>query len=169
MRGGEKMGEFYTELLVKRKPGAKEKLIKVFLIAMVILSLPAVITFTFGLLIVAIVIAFAVFVFTRLDIEFEYLYYNGDFDVDIIYRKTKRKKVYSMNVSELELLAPIQSMEVKPYERLRTFDYSSGTRSGKEYVMVVSRNGQKERVVFEPNEKIIEDLYYKAPRKVVRK
>jgi len=163
------MGEFYTELLVKRKPGAKEKVIKILLIAMVILSLPAIIMYTFGLLIVALVIAFAVFMFIRLDIEFEYLYYNGDLDIDIIYRKTKRKRVYSMNVSDLEVLAPIHSMEVKPYERLRTFDYSSGMRNGNEYVMIVSKNGQKERMIFEPNEKIVEDLFYKAPRKVIRK
>ena len=74
-----------------------------------------------------------------------------------------------MNVSDLEMLAPIQSMEVKHYEKLRTFDYSSGTRSGNEYVMIVSKNGQKERVIFEPNEKIIDDMFYRAPRKVIRK
>lgn len=163
------MSEFYTELLVKRKPGAKEKIIKILLAAMVILSLPAIVTYTFGLLIVAIVVAFAIFMFIRLDIEFEYLYFNGDLDIDIIYRKTKRKKVYSMNVSDLEMLAPVQSMEVKHYEKLRTFDYSSGVKNVNAYVMIVSKNGQKERIVFEPNEKIIEDLYYRAPRKVIRK
>ena len=163
------MSEFYTELLVKRKAGAKEKILKFLLIVMVLLSLPAVVMYTFGLLIVAVVIGFAVFMFIRLDIEFEYLYFNGDLDVDIIYRKTKRKKVYTMNVAELEILAPIQSMEVKHYEKLRTFDYSSGTKSGNEYAMIVSKNGQKERVIFEPNEKIVEDLFYRAPRKVVRK
>ena len=163
------MSEFYTELLVKRKPGAKEKIIKILLIAMVLLSLPAIVTYTFGLLLVAVVIAFAVFMFIRLDIEFEYLYFNGDLDIDIIYRKTKRKKVYSMNVSDLEILAPIQSMEVKHYEKLKTFDYSSGKKNGCEFVMIVSKNGQKERIIFEPNEKIIEDLFYRAPRKVIRK
>lgn len=163
------MGEFYTELLVKRRPGAKEKLMKILLILMVILSLPTVIMYTFGLLIVIAVIAFAVFMFIRLDVEFEYLYFNGDLDIDIIYRKMKRKKVFSMNVSEMEILAPVNAMEVKHYERLRTFDYSSGTKNGNQYVMIVSKNGQKERVIFEPNEKIVEDLFYRAPRKVIRK
>ena len=163
------MGEFYTELLVKRKQGAKEKLMKVLLIAMVILSLPTVVMYKFGLLLAVAVIALAVFMFIRLDVEFEYLYFNGDLDVDIIYRKMKRKRVFSMNVSEMEMLAPIHSMEIKHYDRLRTFDYSSGTRSGNEYEMIVAQNGQKGRVIFEPNEKIVEDLFYKAPRKVIRK
>ena len=163
------MGEFYTELLVKKIPGAKEKLMKVLLVAMVLLSLPTVLMYRFGVLIVVAVVAFAVFMFSRLDVEFEYLYFNGDLDVDIIYRKMKRKKIFSMNVSEMEMLAPINSIEVKHYDKLRTFDYSSGTRNGNEYVMVVSKNGQKGRIIFEPNEKIVEDLFYKAPRKVIRK
>ena len=163
------MGEFYTELLVKRKAGAKEKLMKVLLIVMVLLSLPTVLMYRFGVLIVVAVVAFAVFMFSRLDVVFEYLYFNGDLDVDIIYRKMKRKKIFSMNVSEMEMLAPINSIEVKHYDKLRTFDYSSGTRNGSEYVMIVSKNGQKGRIIFEPNEKIVEDLFYKAPRKVIRK
>jgi len=163
------MSEFYTELLVKRKPGGKELFVKVSLICLILLAIPTIFIFTFGLVLVIITIGLAVFMFSRLDIEFEYLYFNGDLDIDIIYRKMKRKKVYTMNVGDLEMLAPIQSMEVKHYEKLRTFDYSSGTRSGNEYVMIVSKNGQKERVIFEPNEKIIDDMFYRAPRKVIRK
>ena len=163
------MGEFYTELLVKRKLGAKEKLTKVFLIMLVILSIPTVLMYRFGLLLMIAAIAVTVFAFVRMDIEYEYLYYNGELDVDIIYRKMKRKSVFSMNANELEMLAPANSIEVKHYERLKTFDYSSGIKNKEKYVMVVVQNGQKLRVIFEPNEKIVEDLFYKAPRKVIRK
>ena len=106
------MGEFYTELLVKRKPGAKEKLMKVLLIAMVILSLPTVVMYRFGFLIEVAIIALAVFLFIRLDVEYEYLYFNGDLDVDIIYRKMKRKKAFSMNVSEMEIRKNISGVEL---------------------------------------------------------
>ncbi len=163
------MGEFYTEQLVKRKQGAKEIMMKIMLVVMVIVALPTIVTFTFGLVIFIAVVGFAVFAYTRLDVEFEYLYFNGDLDVDIIYRKMKRKKVFSMNVSDMEILAPIDAMEVKHYQKLRTFDYSSGSNSGNEYVMILSNNGQKARIIFEPNEKIVEDLYWRAPRKVIRK
>lgn len=163
------MGEFYTELLVKRKPGAKENFTKVLLIIMVILALMTIPMYTFGILIFVAVVALVVFMYSRLDVEFEYLYFNGDLDVDIIYRKMKRKKVFSMNVSEMEILAPVNAMEVKHYQKLRTFDYSSGVNNGKQYVMIVSKNGQKGRIIFEPNEKIVEDIYLRAPRKVIRK
>lgn len=167
--GGFKMGELYTELLVKRKAGVKEKLIKILLIVLVILSIPTVVMYRFGLLLVVAAIAITVFVFIRTDIEYEYLYYNGEIDIDIIYRKAYRKNIFSVNVSEMEMLAPVNSIEVKHYERLKTVDYSSGTKNGNKYVMVIAKSGQKIRMIFEPNEKMIEDLFYRAPRKVIRK
>jgi len=163
------MGEFYTELLVKRKSGAKELFVKVSMIALILLAIPTIFIFTFGLVLVIITIGLAVFMFARLDVEYEYLYFNGDLDVDVIFHKTKRKRVFTANVSEVEIVAPVNAIEVKHYERLKTYDYSSGTRSGNEYVMVVSQNGQKGRVIFEPNEKILEDMFCRAPRKVIRK
>ena len=167
--GGEKMGDFYVELLVKKKPGFKDNLKKILLIVLVILSLATVLKYVFGVLLVIAAIAFAVFMFGRLDVEYEYLYFNGDLDIDVIYRKMKRKRVFSVNVSDIEMLAPADSIEVKHYDRLKTSDYSSGTGNANKYVMIVSRNGQKERIIFEPNEKIVEDFFYKAPRKVIRK
>ena len=163
------MSEFYTELLVKRKAGAKELFVKVSLIALILLAIPSIFIFTFGLVLFIVVVALAVFMFGRMDVEYEYLYFNGDLDVDIIYRKMKRKRIFSANVSEIELVAPINSIEVKHFERLKTFDYSSGLKSGEEYVMIVTKNGQKVRVILEPNEKIIEDLFWRGPRKVIRK
>ena len=163
------MSEFYTELLVKRKQGAKELFVKISLIALILLVIPTIFIFTFGLVLVVITIGLAAFMFARLDVEYEYLYFNGDLDVDVIFHKTKRKRVFTVNVSEMEIVAPINAIEVKHYEKLKTYDYSSGTRSGNEYVIIVSQNGQKGRVIFEPNEKIVEDLFWRAPRKVIRK
>ena len=163
------MGEFYTELLVKRKPSVKEKLMKALLIVLVILSIPTVLMYKFGLLLMVAAIAVTVIVFIRTDVEYEYLYYNGELDVDIIYRKMQRKNIFSVNINDMEILAPINYIEVKHYERLKTLDYSSGTKNGNKYVMVIAKGGQKIRMIFEPNEKMVEDIFYRAPRKVIRK
>ena len=163
------MGEFYTEQLVKRNTAVKDKLLKVLLIVLIILSLPLVLGYKFGFILLVLLVAVTVLVFMRTDVEYEYLYYNGDLDVDIIYRKSRRKRVFSMNVNEMEMLAPADSIEVKHYDRVKTEDYSSGRKDADKYAMIVSKNGAKVRIIFEPNEKVVEDLFYKAPRKVIRK
>ena len=52
-----------------------------------------------------------VFLFRRLDLEYEYLYVNGDLDIDKIMGKQKRKRVFSMNVNDLELLDAKQNQD----------------------------------------------------------
>ena len=70
-----------------------------------------------------------------------------------------------------ELHCPFMEKNSKHHDAVKytKASFGWGTKSGKEYVMIVSKNGQKGRIIFEPNEKMVEDLFYKAPRKVVRK
>ncbi len=162
------MSDFYTEQLIKKQSNGKDKLVKILMIliaAFCVLMAPVI---PLGWVVAALAIAAVVFLMGRMDIEYEYMYINGDMDVDVIYRKAKRKRVFSVNVSELELLAPLNSIELKPYQKLKTFDYSSGSRDRKLYGMIVSRNGEKARIIFEPNETIVEGFFIMAPRKVIR-
>lgn len=163
------MSDFYTEQLIKKKTSTKDILMKVLLIAAAILSVLIIFVFPLGLLIPVIVIAVVVFLFRRLDVEYEYLYVNGDFDVDKIMHKSKRKNVFSMNVSEMELLAPAGHPQLNQFRNARVCDFSSGTASENLYVLVVAANGQQTKVVFEPNASIIEGFYMLAPRKVIQK
>ena len=104
----------------------------------------------------------------RLDVEYEYLYVNGDLDIDKIMHKAKRKRVFSTNISNMELLAPEGAEELNQYRNAHVADYSSGMAGAKKYVLVVAENGQITKLVFEPNETIIEGMFLMAPRKVKR-
>lgn len=74
-----------------------------------------------------------------------------------------------MNVSEMELLAPSDAPELRQYQNAKTLDFSSGTGQAKLYTLVVADHGELKKVVFEPNETIIEGFFVLAPRKVIRK
>ena len=103
------------------------------------------------------------------NVEYEYLFVNGDLDVDKIMSRAKRKRMFSMNVSEMELLAPSDAPELRQYQNAKTLDFSSGTGQAKLYTLVVADHGELKKVVFEPNETIIEGFFVLAPRKVIRK
>ena len=109
-----------------------------------------------------------VIMFRRLNVEYEYLYVNGDLDIDKIMHKAKRKRVFSMNVNDLEMLAPIDAIELRQYQRAKVLDYSSGTGRGRLYALVVTDHGQQKKIIFEPNDTIVEGFFLLAPRKVVR-
>ena len=100
------------------------------------------------------------------DHEFEYLFVNGALDIDKIMAKSRRKKVFTMELNEMEVLAQAGSAELRPYQGLKTVDFSSGNRDAKQYEMVIVQKGEKKRVVFEPNSTILEGMKMLAPRKV---
>ena len=163
------MNEFYAEQLVKKKAGMKELLMKVLLVLMILVAVFLSLTFTFGFFIALAIIVAAVVLYQRLDVEYEYMYYNDEMDIDAIYQKAKRKRGFSVNVSDMEILAPIDAVELRQYQKAKTYDYSSGTGNAKLYAMVVAKDGQKTKIVFEPKQEIVEGFFLRAPRKVKRK
>lgn len=162
------MGDFYTEQLVKKRTTMKDTFIKALMVALTIVAVLTVFLFPFGMILPVIFIVADVFIFRRLDVEYEYLYLNGDLDIDKIMHKEKRKHVFSANVNEMEVLAPSGSPELHAHREAKTLDFSTGNQGVKTYEMVVVSSGQKKRIIFEPNEAIVEGVRLLAPRKVVR-
>ena len=162
------MNDFYTEQLSKKQTSTKDLVTKAVLAAFAIVSVLTVFIFPVGLLIPIVVIALVWFLMTRLDVEYEYLYINGDLDIDKIMHKSKRKRLFSANVKEVEILAPADSPQLNQYQRARVLDLSSCSKDGRKYALVVASNGQLTKLIFEPNDTIIEGISMLAPRKVVR-
>lgn len=162
------MSDFYTEQLIKKQTGMKDMVIKAVLAAAAIVSVLTVFIMPMGLLIPIIVIAVVWFLITRLNVEYEYLYVNGDLDIDKIMNKSKRKRVFSANVDAMEVLAPVNSPRIDQFRNAKVLDLSSGSPDARLYAFIVSDNGQMTKLIFEPNDTIIEGIYMLAPRKVER-
>ena len=162
------MSDLYREILVKRATPAADRIKQGGLIGLTVVCLAGSLLFM-PLLPAGIVLAVVTFfLFPRFDLEYEYLYVNGDLDIDKIMHKAKRKRVFSMNVNDLEVLAPIDAIELRQYQRAKVLDYSSGTGRGRLYALVVTDHGQQKKIIFEPNDTIVEGFFLLAPRKVVR-
>lgn len=162
------MNDFYTEQLIKKRSDMKDVLKKVLLIAITIVSAAIVLVIPIGIIIPIIMIVVDVFVFRSLDVEYEYLYLNGDLDIDKIMHKEKRKRMFSTNVSDMEIMAPANSAELNSYKNARVYNYTSGNPEAKVYEMLIVSSGETKRLIFEPNEAIVEGIWMMAPRKVIR-
>ena len=161
------MSDFYTEQLIARKTPPSAMMAKVGLIALTVLSVMAVLFVPFAIVLPVIMVVVDYFLFRRMNVEYEYLYVNGDLDIDIIMSKQKRKRKFSTNVSNMEILAPSGSPETKNMQVTKTYDFSSGIEENKKYEMIVTENGQKIKVLFEPNKVILDGMRLMAPRKVI--
>jgi len=161
------MGDFYTEQLVKRQVSSKAAAIKVGLIALTVLTAIGSLFLEILLVVLVVVIVLDVILIPRQNVEYEYLYVNGDLDIDMIMNRQKRKKKFEMNINDMEMMARAGAPEVKNIQTAKTYDFSSGLAENRRYEMITSNQGQRVRVIFEPNDTIIEGMRLLAPRKVI--
>lgn len=162
------MNDTYVELIVKRKAQTSHVILKGVLIGI------TVVTFLLGLFRpIALIVGVALlvidyFLFMSWDLEYEYLYVNGTLDIDKIMSKSKRKRVKSLDMDKLEILAPMGSHHLDSYKNgnYKELDVSSGIKENKMYVMIINNDQERLKVIFEPNEKILDCIRMIAPRKV---
>ncbi|MEE1314386.1 MAG: hypothetical protein UHS49_01285 [Faecalimonas sp.] len=160
------MGEAFTEQLVRQKMTGKTMLKLVGLVALVLVSIVA--TMILPILSVLVVVAlFVAYYFGKrlMCVEFEYVYFNGELDIDRIMGMEARKRLLSTSVKDMEVLAPSGASVLQPYQNLKVYDCS--TNSGNHtYELVAKVKEQNVRIIFEPNEEILQGMRYYAPRKV---
>ena len=164
------MNDSYTEWLVKRKAPAIIMIIKAALAALCAVSVFLALTTMFGIIIMTVAGAATYFMFQNLNLEFEYLIVNDQITIDKIMGKARRKKAWEGTLGEVQIVAPIDSYLLKDYEKpgLKTLDFASHEPGARVYGMIHQGDGgQVTKIVFEPNDKILQHIRQRAPRKVV--
>lgn len=163
------MSDAFIEHMVPVTPKLSDKLKKAGLIALTVLLVLAGVFVNGLLLIGAAAAVIACFVlFPRFNKEYEYSYVNGDIDISVIYSKESRRALDEMNLEQIECIAPLGSHHLDSYgDTFRTADYSSGDRSDPVYV-AVQGGSDKKKFLLCLSEEILDDLRYRAPRKVFR-
>ena len=110
------MSELYSEFLVKKESTFKDAMIKYGLIALTVVAVAAGLFVSPLIFLVAIGLGIACyFIIPKTDLEYEYLFVNGELDIDMIMSKSKRKRVKSLNITEADLVAPLNSHRMDYY------------------------------------------------------
>ena len=164
------MSDLYSEFLVKKEPTSKDAITKYGLIGLTVLAAVAGLLFNFLFLLAAVVLGIACyFIVPKTDLEYEYLFVNGEFDIDMVMAKSKRKKVMSVNLSEADLIAPLNSHKMDYYNgnsRMKTLDYSSGNPEHKRFAIIMKAGGENSRIIIEPDDEMAKAIKNSAPSKV---
>lgn len=164
------MKDVYEEQLVARRPELKYAFYKGLLIFVVIFAALAGFFFHPALLFVAFLLGIGVYYLVQMfDIEYEYLYVNGELDFDKIYAKARRKRVLSVQMEHLEMMAEKDShhLDSLRHSQYKTYDFSSGDETHKVYEMYIHTETELMQIFFEPNDNIIEAIRQISPRKVI--
>lgn len=163
--------DIFCEYLVKKK-SPSDNLKQVLLILMCVLLCAASLFFCTFIMIKFIwlvpplwgmIIYGTVILRRNYSIEYEYIFTNGQLDIDIIKGKSKRKPMISIQCRNIEYMAPYNGTNMS--ERQVIDAIYDEKRRGKYYVDF-SQNGVGYRLLFQPPEKILENIKKYNPRNV---
>lgn len=164
------MNQQYAEAGVKRQDTLATMAIKVLMILGVFIALFLVIIVRDIFVYVGVAIGVGVFfLFPKLHIDYEYIYVDGQIDFDRITGKSKRKTMLRIDFEQVEIMAPSDSSALDSYKnmQLEKRDFSSLSKDSKPYVIIVSSDNKKMRIIFEPSEKMVDIIKQKNARKLV--
>ena len=170
------MDNSHIEAEVHRKTGRLSYVLSYAMIALFVIFLLLFFLFSFSVpglvsLVLAIATGIGGFIsFQRLNTDFEYEYLDGELRIARIFNRSRRKAAGAYPVESIEILAPYTSHRVdylRKDKRGKVLDFSSGEerKPDPRYLMAMNHGTQ---LILEPDERILNAIRQKAPRKVFR-
>lgn len=161
----------YCECTVKRAD-RKYKVIKYLWILITAylfffnLFIPKFQTLTFSIVILLDIMAL-ILLWPNFSAEYEYVFCDGQIDFDIIRSGRKRKTLKRIDLVDSEIICGIYNEDkLRNYQNFRfAKSYVSGRNYKNAYYIVIRTGNDYERIMFEPNEKMLNCIKNKAPRK----
>jgi hypothetical protein len=165
----------FLEKLVTRKKTLTDYLILAgtvivgILLIMAALTIQILMQLGLSLLLAAGIIFLGYRIITSRNIEYEYIVTNGDLDIDIIVAKRKRKRIFSANCKEFDIVSPVKNSQFDHAVRntKNRIDASSSVDSPDAYFITLNYKGERTLVIFEPSEKMLKNFRIYIPRKVI--
>ena len=163
------MNESYKELLVKKERTWKDKILyNVCFTLAVFAGIMTLLTMSAIFLAAAVVLGILTyFVNQWTNIEYEYLYLDREITVDKIMAQTKRKRLVTLQVDKIEILAPEKSYQLDSYKHrdVKVTDYSVGRDLEDQKLYVMYYEGSQ-KYLLNLTEDFAKTVKGMAPRKV---
>ena len=122
-----------------------------------------------GTVCIGIIVYFGYKLFMRLDVEYEYIYLNGEIDVDKIICRSERSRLLTVKASNFEQFGEYNEAskaKVDAYPVNKRFDVRSNKTDNLYYAVFNHKEYKKTLLIFEPDERIFEDMKRYMPRTV---
>ena len=112
------------------------------------------------------IIFFAVLLIKRTSIEYEYILTNNELDIDQITAKSNRKRLVTINFSEIDICAPVSHSAFSSAQAAAKTIDCTGNRTNNVYFIDYSAEKGKTRVLIEPPVSYIENVRRFNPSKI---
>lgn len=170
------MAEVFKEYLIKQKKSPTDMMMQIGLVVGAIIL--SVIAFILGgdfigpVVIVGIVFGTG-YLFNKFSREYEYILTNNELDIDVIYNRTSRKRVITINMKKIDIMASIKDEKYQAELNkagCKIINASENTNEADTYAIITqSEKFGACKILITPNDTMLEHLYRQAPNKVFKK
>ncbi len=163
--------DVFKEQMIAVKPNSKTQIKKTLVIVVGIIL--AVVGMIFGGSFIGPIIVVAAlfggsYLIKGMNLEYEYILTNDELDIDKIMNKEKRKRLLTLDLKEINVMAHIDDGVRKPeFERAqKTIDVSSGEKGPDTYVIVFMNKNDLTQLILEPNKEMQQAMFRRSPSKI---
>lgn len=164
--------DVFIEKIVKRKKSPVDiaYAVLLFIIALAVSYFAVIYLGSLSPIIVAGLMFLAYYLATKRNIEYEYIVTNGDLDIDMIVNQRSRKRVFSANCKEFEVVARVKSDQYTPHirETKTVLNLTSHNPDSDAWFIFMNQEGTPKVILFEPDERMIDSFRTFIPRKVFK-
>jgi len=164
--------DVFVEKLVKRKksPADIAYSILLFFIAFAVGYFALIFLSGLAPIIIPGVLFLAYYLMTMRNIEYEYIVTNGDIDIDMIVNQRKRKRVFTANCKDFEVVARVNSDQYTKQirETKNVLNFTTRNPEADVWFIYLVQNGEPKVILFEPDERMIDGFRTFIPRKVFK-
>lgn len=169
------MSEVFKEYLIKQKKTPKDAIAQTGL-CIVAFLISAILFFIggnfIGPVLICIIIFGTYYLIGKFNREYEYILTNNELDIDVIYNRNARKRVMTINMKKIEIMASIKdsnhSGEINK-QGLKLINASDNTNGANTYAIITdTENNGLCKVLITPNESLLNELYKQAPNKIYK-
>ena len=160
--------DFYAEYLVEKRSDGKDTAKRILLLVGMTLLCALIFLFTgpMGLLLSALVVYGGYYLFTGTSTEYEYIITTGSLDIDKISGRRSRKRLLSTEISSFTAFGKLSEAPAAP-NGVTTVMASDNTGGEDYYADLKHKTAGAVRLIFSPNEKIIEGVEMFLPRQLL--
>lgn len=169
------MSDIFKEFRIEQKKTLQDRLKQIGLVlgTIIVCIVLLGINFSIGFLLDIGVVCGAGYLMSKLSKEYEYALTNNEIDIDVIYNKNSRKRVITIDMKKINIMASIKdenhSGEInKP--GLKVINASDNANDESTYAIITeSEKVGLCKVLISPNDTLLNELYKQAPNKVFKK
>ena len=169
------MSSTFKEYMIKQKKSPKDVLAQVGIVCVGVVAGLLALAYAggFGPIITLAIMVGVGYVFTMFNKEYEYILTNEELDIDIIYNRSRRKRVTTVNLRKIDVMAAMDDAnhrhEIQGKNVAKVINASDNSNDQNTYVIIGQTQFGATKIIMSPSPDFFDEMHKQSPNKIFRR